>query len=69
MRDAIYKMITDTVEHAVDMVFSDDVDQEEWDMNEMNAVLRPIIPLQPITREDIKGMKKNQVKQKLKERL
>ena len=29
MRDAIYKMITDTVEHAVDMVFSDDVDQEE----------------------------------------
>ena len=67
MRDAIYKMITDTVEHAVDMVFSDDVDQEEWDMNEMNSVLRPIIPLQPITREDIKGMKKNQVKQKLKE--
>ena len=67
MRDAIYKMITDTVEHAVDMVFSDDVDQEEWDMNEMNAVLRPIIPLQPITRDDIKGMKKNQVKQKLKE--
>ena len=67
MRDAIYKMITDTVEHAVDMVFSDDVDQEEWDMNEMNAVLRPIIPLKPITREDIKGMKKNQVKQKLKE--
>ena len=67
MRDAIYKMITDTVEHAVDMVFSDDVDQEEWDMNEFNSVLRPIIPLQPITREDIKGMKKNQVKQKLKE--
>ena len=67
MRDAIYKMITDTVEHAVDMVFSDDVDQEEWDMNEFNSVLRPIIPLKPITREDIKGMKKNQVKQKLKE--
>ena len=67
MRDAIYKMITDTVEHAVDMVFSDDVDQEEWDMNEFNSVLRPIIPLKPITPEDVKGMKKNQVKQKLKE--
>ena len=67
MRDAIYKMITDTVEHAVDMVFSDDVDQEEWDMNEFNSVLRPIIPLKPITSEDVKGMKKNQVKQKLKE--
>ena len=36
-------------------------------MNEFNSVLRPIIPLKPITREDIKGMKKNQVKQKLKE--
>ena len=39
MRDSIYKMITDTVEHAVDMCFSDDVDQEEWDLNEFNSVL------------------------------
>ena len=67
MRDSIYKMITDIVEHAVDMVLSDDVDQEEWDMTEMNSVLLPIIPLQPLSHERIKGMKKNQVKQKLKE--
>ena len=67
MRDSIYKMITDTVEHAVDMCLSDDVDQEEWDLGEINAVLLPTIPLKPLTLEAVKGKKKNQVKQDLKE--
>ena len=67
MRDSIYKMITDTVEHAVDMCFSDDVDQEEWDLNEFNSVLLPTIPLKPLTLEKVKGVKKNQLKQELKE--
>ena len=67
MRDSIYKMITDTVEHAVDMCFSDDVDQEEWDLNEFNSVLLPTIPLTPLTLEKVKGVKKNQLKQELKE--
>lgn len=67
MRDSIYKMITDTVEHAVDMCFSDDVEQEEWDLNEFNSVLLPTIPLKPLTLEKVKGVKKNQLKQELKE--
>ena len=67
MRDYIYKMITDTVDHTVDMCLSDDVDQEEWDLGEINAVLLPTIPLKPLTLEDVKGKKKNQVKQDLKE--
>ncbi len=67
MRDSIYKMITETVEHAVDMCLSDDVDQEEWDFNEINTVLLPTIPLKPLSLERVKGMKKNQVKQSLKE--
>ena len=67
MRDSIYKMITDTVELAVDMCFSDDVDQEEWDLNEFNSVLLPTIPLKPLTLEKVKGVKKNQLKQELKE--
>ncbi len=49
MRDAIYKMITDIVDNAVDMCFSDDVDSEEWDLNEFNSVLRQIIPIEPLT--------------------
>ncbi|MBS6161652.1 MAG: preprotein translocase subunit SecA [Firmicutes bacterium] len=67
MRDSIYKMITDTVDHTVDMCLSDDVDQEEWDLGEINAVLLPTIPLKPLILEDVKGKKKNQVKQDLKE--
>ena len=67
MRDSIYKMITDTVEHAVDMCFSDDVDQEEWNQEEFNSVLLPTIPLQPLTQEQVKSKKKNQLKQELKE--
>ncbi len=32
MRDAICKMITDTVENTVDMCISDEVDSDEWDL-------------------------------------
>ena len=67
MRDSIYKMITETVEHAVDMCLSDDVEQEEWDFNEINTVLLPTIPLKTLSLERVEGMKKNQVKQSLKE--
>ena len=67
MRDSIYKMITDTVEHAVEMCFSDDVDTAEWDLEEFNSVLLPTIPLKALTQEDVKGKKKKQVEQELKE--
>ena len=43
------------------------MDQEEWDLNEFNSVLLPTIPLKPLTLEKVKGVKKNQLKQELKE--
>ena len=67
MRDAIYKMITDIVDNAVDMCFSEDVDSEEWDLNEFNSVLRQIIPIEPLTSEKVKGKKKNEMKHLIKE--
>ncbi len=67
MRDAIYKMITDIVDNAVDMCFSDDVDAEEWDLNEFNTVLRQIIPIESLTPEKVKGKKKNEMKHLIKE--
>ncbi|MBQ1310649.1 MAG: preprotein translocase subunit SecA [Blautia sp.] len=67
MRDAIYRMIQDIVGQTVDMVLSDDVDAEEWDLEEFNSVLLPIIPLSPLTREKVKGKKKNEIKHLLKE--
>ena len=68
MRDVIYKYITDIVENSVDMCISDDSDTENWDLNELNQVLLPTIPLEPITLERIgDGIRKNVLKQQLKE--
>ena len=69
MRDAIFKMIQDQVEKAVDTCISNEIPREEWDFNELNELLLPIIPLEPITEEsisDVKNMK--ELKQHLKEK-
>ena len=38
MRDVIYKMITDTVENAVDATVSDDQSPDEWDVKKIMAL-------------------------------
>ena len=68
MRDSIYKMITDIVDSTVDMCFSDDVDSEEWDLDEFNTTLLPVIPIKALTKEDVKGRKKDEIKQEIKEK-
>ena len=67
MRDSIFKMIYDTVDGTVDMCISEDADSAEWDLDELNRLLLPVIPLKPASAEDVKGLKKNELKQKLKE--
>ena len=67
MRDVIYKMITDITENCVDISINDDVDADEWDFNELNTLLLPTVPLQPVTLERVKKAKKNSLKQQLKE--
>jgi preprotein translocase subunit SecA len=67
MRDVIYKMITDTVEKSVNTCISEDQSPVDWDINELNNLLLPIIPLEPITEEQIKNLKKNTLIQQLKE--
>ena len=67
MRDAIYKMITDITENCVDICINDDADISDWDFNELNTLLIPTIPLQPLTPERVKKPKKNSLKQQLKE--
>ena len=67
MRDVIYKMITDIVDNTVDMVIGEETDSEEWDVKELNQLLLPIIPVQKISREKVDGLKKNSLKQTLKE--
>ena len=67
MRDAIYKMITDIVENAVDTAINDDRDAEEWNFNELNSLLLPIVPIQPVALSRVTKKTKNGLKHQLKE--
>ena len=69
MRDSIYKMMTDFVENAVDTCISDDLPQEEWDVNELNQIMIPVIPMEPVTPDEAKNYKNTkELKHALKER-
>ena len=67
MRDFIYKMITDIAENCVDISVNDDAEVEEWNFNELNTLLLPTIPLEPVSPERVAKPKKNSLKQQLKE--
>ncbi len=69
MRDVILKMITDIVEHVVDMTVADDSAPESWDLGELNSLLLPIIPLPPVVLNDTQKerMKKKELVHQLKE--
>jgi len=69
MRDVILKMVTDIVEHAVDMAIPDDAPADTWEVKELNDLLLPVIPLEPVllTEEQKGSMKKNELKHMLKE--
>ena len=58
MRDNIMDMISSKVEEAVNTVASDEVDSGDWDLNELNQLLLPVIPLAPITGAYLEGVKK-----------
>ena len=67
MRDAVFKMITDIVESKVDISINDESDASEWNYSELNSLLLPIIPLEPVSEKRVKTPKKNALKQQLKE--
>ncbi len=67
MRDVIYKMITDIVDNTVDVVIGEEQYAENWNLAELNSLLLPIVPIQPLTVERIVSEGKNNLKQQLKE--
>ncbi len=50
MRDTIYKMIGDIVENAVDTAIAEDSSSDDWNLEELNELLLPVIPLKRINR-------------------
>ena len=68
MREAIYKMIMDIVENAVDSCIGEDADSAAWNLEELNEMLIPVIPLPLITHDQVSGMSKDALKQDLKQK-
>lgn len=52
MRDTIISMIEDLVEKYVNAVIGDDQSPDDWDLNELNEILIPMIPMEPVTLSD-----------------
>ena len=68
MRDSIMKMIYDTVDNMVERAIGESDESEDWDLDDLNHLLLPIIPIEEITKEDAAGLTKDQLKQKIKEK-
>lgn len=67
MRDVVFGMMNAVIDRKVNMTINEDQDAEEFDLKELNRVLMPIVPVRPVKPEDVKGLTRNKLKQKLKE--
>ncbi len=70
MRDVVLKMVSDITENIVDLCISDDQAPDEWNMEELNMTLLPVVPMEPVvlTDEQKKNFKKDKLKHMLKEK-
>ncbi|MBR3437633.1 MAG: preprotein translocase subunit SecA [Lachnospiraceae bacterium] len=70
MRDVVLKMVTDVCDNIVNMYIPEDAPAAEWDLQEFNTSLIPIIPTEPIsfTPEEVKKMDRKKLQHILKER-
>ena len=69
MRDAIFKMIQEQVEKAVDTCISEEIPKDEWNLTELNELVIPIIPIEKLHAKDIEDIKNaSALKQYLKEK-
>ncbi len=65
MRDTIISMIDELVEKYVNMVIGEDQQTADWNVHELNEILIPMIPVEPVTVDG--DMTKSELIQKLKE--
>ncbi len=67
MKNAITKMINDLIDNAARTCLSDEVEPAEWDLDELNSLIRPIIPIKRVKREAIDGKKKSAIVEMIKQ--
>ncbi len=69
MRETIIGMIDELIDRYVNAVIGDDQPPEEWNLDELNEILVPMIPVEPVTYDPARdtNMSKNSLIQDLKE--
>lgn len=68
MRDAIYNMLSEYVEHTVNKFASPDLESDEWDLEGLNRELFVSLMLRPMTFEEVKEKSQKELVQLVKER-
>ncbi len=66
MRSSIMKMIEDIISTIVDRNLGEDQSPEEWNLPQFNSELLNYIPIAPVTEADVQGIKRDELKEKLK---
>ncbi len=61
MKDQILSMVDEKITDCVNTCCNDEVDVEDWDLNEFNQLMLAIIPFEPITPEYMKDVKNAKV--------
>jgi len=69
MRDVVFKMVLDTVEIYIDKHCSPELPPDEWEIEELNKTLIPIVPFEKIelTEDELQSGNIKAFKQRLKE--
>lgn len=67
MRNSVIKMVTDFVEDVVNRCIGEDGTSKDWDYNEINELLLPTIPMEPV-KYDESISNKNELLHSLKEK-
>ena len=67
MRDQILGMMNAVVDRKIDSLIGEDQEPEEYDLDSLNREILTLVPISPLTAESVSGMKKDQLKQKIKE--
>jgi preprotein translocase subunit SecA len=68
MRETILSMIYAVVDRCVNTCILDDSEKDEWDIDELNRILLPIIPMKKLKKDDVASVKnKAELQQTLKE--
>ena len=68
MKDNILDMIASNVDALVDTVIGPELDREEWNIHELKRTLLPVIPLENLSRESLKDIKRvDKLKEYLRE--